>query len=216
MIGGCFKSVLTTIGCGAMLVVVFVVMWQYRGPLSDAYSAFRGLPVAEADTGPGRPSPEAFNSAAAKYRLMTRRDGPEFVSMTAAEVASLIWNGLDPVGRRAMDSLTVVLEEGRFVMEAMLVTAVWGREQLGLLGGLLQPLEPLRVVGPARIIRRGVLAWEPAEFAVRSIPLPRTAIPLIVNRLTGSDGGLLLIDVPLTVADVRIRPHNVIFYRRVQ
>jgi hypothetical protein len=147
---------------------------------------------------------------------MARIDGPEFVSLSSAEMAALIRDGLDPVGRRALDSLSVTFEDGRLILEALLVTDVWGKDALGLLGGLLRPYEPLRVAGPARIARRGVLAWEPDEFSVRSIPFPRAAIPPIVNRLVGGDDGRMLFGVPSTIAEIRIEPDRMIFYRRVR
>jgi hypothetical protein len=61
-----------------------------------------------------------------------------------------------------------------------------------------------------------VLAWEPNEFSVRSIPFPRAAIPAIVNRLTGGDTGQMLFGVPSTIAEIRIEPNKMTFFRRVQ
>jgi hypothetical protein len=208
MIGGCLKNMFAMAGCAMILLIAAVAGWQYRTQLGNAYRAFRGeSAVAEEafQEGPGSPSAEARRSAVAKYQRMARIDGPEFVVLSAAEMASLIRDGLDPIGRRALDSLTVTFEDGRFIMEARLVTEEWGRDALGFLGGLLQLREPLRVAGPAHIARRGVLAWEPNEFSVRSIPLPRAAIPPIVNRLTGGDTGQMLFGVPSTIAEIRVQ-----------
>ena len=201
------------------MVLGGLIGWRYHTQLFAAYRAFRGVPIVAAeafDEGPGIPSAEALRSAGRKYERMSGIDGPEFVTMSPSEIASLIRDGLDPIGQRALDSITITLEEGRFVMKAVLVTEVWGREALGLLGGLLQPYEPLRVAGPARIARNGVLAWEPQEFSVRSIPFPRVAIPPIVNRLTGGDDGLILLGIPATVSDIRIAPGRATFFRRLQ
>lgn len=219
MIGGCLRNMFAMAGCATMVLVAAVVGWQYRGQLAEAYQAFRGYaprPGQVVQSGPGSSSPEARASAVAKYQRMARIDGPEFVTLSAAEMAALIRDALDPVGSRALDSLTVTFEAGRFIMEARLDTEVWGRDALGLLGGLLHPYEPLRAAGPARIARRGVLAWEPTEFSVRAIPFPRAAIPAIVNRLTGNDDGLMLFGVPSTIAEVRIESNQAIFFRRVQ
>ncbi len=213
------KSVLAGAGCATVLVLAGVVGWTYREQLTEAYRAFRGMAPSTEEVvaaGPGRASVEALASARRKHERMSRADGPELISLSAAEMASLVQAGLDPLGRRALDSLTVTLEAGHFVMEALLVTDVWGRDALGLLGGLLQPYEPLRVAGPARLVRRGVLAWEPVSFSVRSIPFPGPTIPPIVNRLTGGDDGLVLLGIPATVADVRIGAGSATFYRRVQ
>ncbi len=136
------------------------------------------------------------------------------VSLNASEMASLILDGLDPVGRQALDSLTVQLLDGRFVMRAQLITDVWGREQLGFLSGLLQPREPLRVAGPAQIDRPGVIGWKPDELSVRSLPFPPAAIRPIVNTLTGGTDGTILLPAPTPVGDIRIRPGGVTFYRQ--
>ena len=41
-------------------------------------------------------------------------------------------------------------------------------------------------------------------------------IPSIVNRITGGDDGLMLFGVPSTIAEIRIEPNKVTFFRRVQ
>ena len=221
MIRGCLRNMFAMAGCATILLVAAIAGWQYRSQLADAYQTFRGVgePTASQEDfreGPGSPSPEARESAIRKYQRMARIDGPEFVILSSAEMASLIRDGLDPVGRRALDSLSVTFEDGRFILEALLVTDVWGKDALGLLGGLLRPYEPLRAAGPARIARPGVLAWEPDEFSVRSIPFLRAAIPPIVNRLAGGDDGRMLFGVPSTIAEIRIEPEKMIFYRRVR
>lgn len=210
---GCLRSVVAGVMFVLVVLVGGVVAWQYREPIKEAYRAFRGDGGGMAG-GPGGPSDDALASAVDKYGRMARRSGPERVVLDAAEIASLIYDGLDPLGQRALDSLTVTLENGRFIMEAVLVTDVWGKDQLGLLGALLRPVEPLRVAGPAWIERMGVLAWEPTEFAVRAIPFPQGAIPPIVNRLTGGGDGLILIPVPSTVERVEIDGGGAAFYRR--
>ncbi len=65
-------------------------------------------------------------------------------------------------------------------------------------------------------MRRGVLAWEPTEISVRDVPFPGPMIPPIVNRITGGDDGLMLFGVPSTIAEIRIEPNKVTFFRRVQ
>jgi hypothetical protein len=205
----------------ALLIIGLVFFWQFRDPLTDAYRAFREGAAAEAavdsiQIGPGRPSAAALLSALEKYQSMNETPGPGFVVLSTAEMASLIQDGLDPIAQQALDSLLVTFEDGRFILEAVLVTEVWGREALGPFAAMLQPREPLRVAGPARPERAGVIAWEPDEFSVRNLPFPRAAIPTLVKSLTGGSGGAILLAVPPTVGDVRIRPEGVTFYRRVQ
>ena len=45
-------------------------------------------------------------------------------------------------------------------------------------------------------------------------PAFSASIPLLVDRLTGGTDGVLLIAVPPTVGEVRVRSEGVTFYRR--
>ena len=134
--------------------------------------------------------------------------------LTADEMASLIEDRLAIETRDALDSVTVTLERDRFSLEAKIQTDVFGRDLLGPLRGMIDPLEPIRVSGPAEILAPGVIGWEIDEFRVASFPFPGAAIPVLVDRLTGGEGGAMLIAVPAEVDDMRIRPDGVTFYRR--
>jgi hypothetical protein len=91
-----------------------------------------------------------------------------------------------------------------------------GKGLLGPLAGMFGPREPVSVSGPARVAAVGAVAWEPDSFVIRSFPLPRSAVPLLVNRLTGRPDGVVPISVPGTVGDLHIRPDGVTFYRRAK
>jgi hypothetical protein len=149
-----------------------------------------------------------------KERAIGRRDGPEQVVLTADEMASLIEDRLATEARQALDSITVTLERDRFSLEAKVQTDVFGRDLLGLLRGMIDPQEPIRVSGPAEIRAPGVIGWEIDEFRVASFPFPGPAIPVLVDRLTGGDGGAMLFAIPAEVDDMRIRPDGVTFFRR--
>jgi len=144
---------------------------------------------------------------------MGRSNGPATVRLSAAEMASLIEGGLDPAGRRALDSLEVVLHSGRLELRAALVTGSLSG-YLGPFAALFQERERMRASGPARMARVGVVAWQPDSFVVRAFPFPAGFVAPLVDRLTGSDGGIVPIAVPPTVGDVRIAPEGVTFYRR--
>lgn len=242
MQGGCFKSLLASVGCLTLLVIGGLVGWHYRAQVAGLYRSLRGeRAVAPADTvlvdtalvvpvapraadsatsravasRAGRASAAALRSARDKESAMARRDGPPYVVLTAEEMASLIRDGLDPVARTALDSVEVTLMADRFSLRGQLRTRLL-EDMLGPLGGMLAEREPLMIAGPARVPRIGVVAWEPDSLLVRAFPFPRTAIPVMINRLTGGNDGTLQIGVPPTVGDLRIRPDGVTFYRRVQ
>ncbi len=161
----------------------------------------------------GRPSPAALASARQKRADLARPGGPAFVVLDAAELASLIVEGLGPAGREALDSVEVTLGEDRLTVHAAMKTDVLGGA-LGPLAAILNPWEPIRVSGPARVAAVGALAFEPDSFVVRAFPFPSQAVPALVNRITGRPDGIVPIPVPPTVGDLRIRPDGVTFYRR--
>ena len=216
MIRGCFTNIFAGIGCLTVLVLGAVGAWYFRADLAEVYRSY-----VERDTGgesvqltEGYPSSAALQSALEKERAIGRRDGPEQVVLTADEMASLIEDRLATEARQALDSITVTLERDRFSLEAKVQTDVFGRDLLGPLRGMIDPQEPIRVSGPAEIRAPGVIGWEIDEFRVASFPFPGPAIPVLVDRLTGGDGGAMLFAVPAEVDDMRIRPDGVTFFRR--
>ncbi len=212
---GCLRNVLAGIGCGTLLVAGGVVAWEYRGPIAARYQGW--IDGDRPGSGPtvGRPSEDARRAGEAKEADLARRRGPAYVVLSADELASLVAHRLDPVVRRAMDSLTVRLETDRVTLEAQMRLEALGSDLLGALGGLLGPRQPLRVSGPVRMAHAGVLAWEVDDVAVASIPLPASAAPALVDRLTGGTDGAFHLEVPDAVGDVRVRSDGMTFYRRV-
>ncbi|HEX9730299.1 MAG TPA: hypothetical protein VGA37_17525 [Gemmatimonadales bacterium] len=218
MIGGCLKNLFAMVGCATLLVVGGIVAYQYRDQIAGAVQSVRERGGGRADTaaGPtvGLPSGEALASAQRKEAEIGRRGGAGFVVLTADEMASLIEAGLDPVARRALDSLRVVLDDDRFTLQAQLRTDIFGGDLLGPIAGLLEAREPLELAGPAAVNRPGSVAWKPDYFRIRSFPFPQLVVPKLVDRLTGRTDGIVPIIVPTTVGDVRIRGSRVTFYRR--
>jgi hypothetical protein len=199
---------------GVTFLGAATIGWQYRSQFVEIYRDLRGRSLGEIfEEGPGAPSPEALESAQHKQVLIARMRGPDSVALNTQEMASLIVEGLDPKAREALDSLTVEFGMDRFTLQAQLVTAMWGRESLGFFSAFLLPREPLRVSGPVRVERPGVIAWVPDQFSIRSIPFPQAAIRPIVNSLTGRRDGAFFMGAPPTIGSLLIRPASVTFYR---
>ena len=216
MIRSCFTNIFAGIGCLTVLLLGAAGAWYFRADIAEAYRAV----VERRDAGDtvqltiGRPSPTALESAMEKELAIGRRGGPERVVLDADEMASLIADRLAIEARQALDSITVTLERDRFSLEAELQTELFGRDLLGPLRGMIDPREPIRISGPARVRAPGVIGWEIDEFRVASFPFPGPAIPVLVDRLTGGEGGAMLFAVPAEVDDLRIQPDGVTFYRR--
>ncbi len=219
MKGGCFRNVFALIGCLTVLVLAAIGAWAYRGQLLGVYRSVVGAGGATAsgsgaEATVGFPSTAALRSAERKEASIARRRGPGYVRLTADEVASLIEHRLEPEVRRALDSLRVTLTEDRFALEGQILLDVFSLELLGPLVELLGSRQPMRAAGPVALEDPGTVAWRCDEFIIQSFPFPPSAIPRLVNRLTGGSEGAFLIPVPATVGDVRVRADGVTFYRR--
>jgi hypothetical protein len=213
---GCLKNVLAGVGCATVLAVVGGLAWHFRGDLGAVYRTLvdgAGSGAAASMT-VGHPSSDHLLSAEGKESDIASRSGPDRIVLSADEMASIVLDRLTPEARRALDSLSVVLERDRLSIQADLLTEIFGRDLLGPLQGIIDPREAIRVSGAAEITVPGVVAWKIDEFVISSFPFPGPAIPVLVDRLTGGSNGVILIAVPPTVGDLRIRADGVTFYRR--
>ena len=214
---GCFKNVFAGIGCLAVSLLVVFGAWYFRAELAQGLRKLVGENGGGAAAlTVGHPSDAGLRSAEGKEAEIGRRDGPERIVLSADEMASIVEDRLTPAAKRAIDSLNVILERDRFSLQGQLLTDVFGRDLLGPLQGIIDPREPIRVSGTTDMRGPGVIAWEIDEFVISSFPFPGPAIPLLVDRLTGGSDGVILIAVPPTVGDVRIRSDGVTFYRRAE
>jgi len=218
MIRSCFTNIFASIGCLTVFCLAACVLWFFRADIADVYRAAvdRGSEVRLLQPTTGVPSPEALRAALDKEDAIARRDGPDSVALYADEMASLIADRLTSEAQQALDSIVVTLNQDRLSLDAAVRTEIFGRDLLGPLRGMIDPLEPIRVSGPADVRAPGVIGWEIDEFQVASFPFPGPAIPLLVDRLTGGTDGMLLFAVPAEVDDLRIKPDGVTFYRRAR
>jgi len=216
MAGGCVKNFFAAIGCLVFLIVVGLGAWLFRDQLGDAYRRVTGRepPFSMGvDSTVGVPSVDALRSAERKESSFSR-DGSGVVRLTADEVASLVRRRLQPDVRSAVDSLRVILYEDRVALEGRIELAVFGRDLLGPLAGMLDASERVRMAGPLEAGSPGTLSWRCDEFVLVGFPFPYSVIPALVNRMTGRRDGAFPIPVPDTVGDVRVEPDAVILYRR--
>lgn len=212
---GCLKNALAGVGCLTLLIVGAALGYHYRAQLRGFVDSVLPGRVAVADmSDAGLASEDALTRARRKERRMASRTGPATVVLTADELAALIRDGLDPVARRSLDSIRVVLAPDRFAVEAQLLTAGLERTVLGPLAGMVDAREPVRLAGPAAVVGAGMVAWTPDEIVLRAFPFPASLVPRLVNAIMGVRNGSVPIAVPPTVGDLRIRDDGVTFYRR--
>jgi hypothetical protein len=211
---GCLRNVLAGVGCLTLLILGAFAGYHYRAQLRGLVDSFQPGRMAVADSAGGLASEDALTRARRKESWMASPSGPAGVLLTADELAALIRDGLDPIARRSLDSIRVVLGRDRFTIEAQLLTAVLDRGMLGPLAGMVDAREPVRLAGPAEVTAPGTVGWTPDEIVLRAFPFPARVVPRLVNAIMGVPDGVVPIAVPSTVGDLRIREDGVTFYRR--
>jgi len=136
------------------------------------------------------------------------------VVLTPAEMASLVQEGLPAEARRHLDSLSVVLAEGRLTVAAKLETAAIPADQLGPLAGALRPWEPVSAGGVVAVRRPGAAEWRVDSVTIRGFTLPEaTSRKLIGRALDGAEDGVVAVTLPRGIVAVRIRPNGVALFR---
>ena len=210
------RNALALVGACTVVLAVGYAAWEYRRPIAKGVHsvAVRELgAVTPQEPSVGVPSDAALHSALRKEELIARRGGATQVRLTADEMASILQDRLDPAARRALDSLRLTLSEERVTLDGQMLMEVLGRELLGPLAGYVQGRQPIRVGGAVAMRDTGMVSWTPDEVMIMAFPLPHSAIPRLVDYLTGGTDGQFILPVPRTVGGVEVGPSGVTFSR---
>lgn len=163
---------------------------------------------------PATPAPEALSRAHDKVDSM-QGWSVDSVVLSAAEMASLLDEGIPMKARDHLDSLAVSLGEGRLKVDARLETATIPRELLGPLAGALAPWERVAVEGPLVSTAEGRAEWRIDALALRGFTLPAEASRQLVDRgMPGAHDGVVPVTLPRGIVRLRVRPTGVALYRR--
>jgi hypothetical protein len=139
--------------------------------------------------------------------------GADSVVLSAAEMASLLMDGLPREARLHLDSLTVTLGEGRVTVAARLETAALPRDQLGPLAGALNPWERVSATGVVAVTRPGYAEWRVESLTLRGLTLPVQASRQLLGRALQGADGVVPLTLPRGIAAVHIRPDGVALFR---
>jgi len=214
---GCLKGFLRT-GCLVLVLTIGAGVWWLRRPLARYGSELLPRPTAPlprvTDTAVGAPTPKALESTQGKLNRLARPAGPESVVLSANEVAALVGSGIDWSVRKSFDSLRVELFEGSVAVHCRLDTRVIPTDVLGPFTSMLNPMEPLRLAGPVRIDRPGIVLWRVEELSLRGVAFPGPMVTMLAQRVAGADStGAVPLRVSPVFRDVAVHPSGVILYR---
>ncbi len=194
-----------------VLIAALVLGFLYRDRLGEwgreAWRDFRNEPAAVAVV--GAPSEDALASARQKIEQL---GGADSVVLGADEVASLLRAGLDPYTRGTMDSLEVRLRDGAIAATATVRTSRLPSGMMGPLGMALREYEPITAEGSLRVGAPGEGQWQVDRISFRDIPLPRDAVPAIMQRVSGDSTRTVPVRLPEEVRGIRLRADGVTLY----
>ena len=188
-----------------ILALLVSAAWLYRDQL---------LPLlgGKGEQGSAAPSREALVRARGKVDSLNAWRADSIV-LTAAEMASVVQEGLPADFVRHVDSLTVRLEPGAIGIAGRLETALIPRDAMGPFAGVLDPWEPVSASGPVHVVRPGKAEWEIRELSVRGFPFPRAVIERVVSDGMHGRQSRVAFQLPAGVSSLRIRPEGVTLYR---
>ena len=152
---------------------------------------------------------------------LQRKDGPAYVTMSAAELAALM---VASTGHRlpaSLDSVeAAVIDETVRVRARVRLDDIRGLDALGPLAGVLGNTERIEFTGTMAVLRPGLGEFRVASVKIRDFQLPRAAVPRLLARLDSSvrpegvspDG--IAITIPDYIGDVRIARGEITLYKR--
>jgi hypothetical protein len=188
--------------------------WLFRRELAGMIGPQVGRLTDALGAGAGAALPDSGASARARDKVDSMHGwSTDSVVLTPGEMAALLAEALPPTVREHLDSVGVVLGNGRLRVSARLETRLIPAEVLGPLAGAVQPWEAVAVDGPLVAIGRGRAEWRTETLSLRGFVLPSAASRALLERaLPGVHDGVVPLTLPKGVGGLRVRPGGVTLY----
>lgn len=145
-----------------------------------------------------------------------------YVTLTAAELASLLAARAGAALPSSVDSVQAAIEGERVMLRARIdLDDLSGLDALGPLASMLNRRERFETAGRLSMVRPGLAQYVVESAQVGDLPIPQSAIPALIRRLARdarpdsvAPAGLP-IELPQEVGELRVDDGRVILYRRV-
>jgi hypothetical protein len=204
------------LGCLVVLAFVAVIGWLTRDRWMHSIPG-RAPATTTAPEALWQPlSPERGRRA---IEGLSRPSGPVFANLTAAEVASYVFQTVGKTLPAGADSAeAAVIDDALYVRAVVPMKAIAGSGVLGPIAGLLNDRERISFGGTFHVVKPGLSEFQIREIKLRDFGIPRGAIPKLVqqisrNRPAGLAPDALPVPTPVTLGDVRVANHRVTLYR---
>jgi len=197
--------------------------------LAGAYAFLtreRWLPRVLGQPGAAPVTWESVNEAGARkpgeaLASLRQKGGPAFVTVSAAELATMMVESSEHRLPAALDSVQAAVDGDRVRVRALVkLDDIRGLEALGPLSGLLDNRERIELTGTLRVLSPGLGEFRVASVKIADLSLPQAAIPRLLSRLDSRKRPLLVapdgipITIPDYIGDVRVAGGQVTLYKR--
>lgn len=182
-LGGCVRRLFLL----AFVAAAGAAVWHFRGAIADGWRELRGA----REGAPLRASAELAEAAESKLEALASRGAPERVTLTEAELQSLVDYRLSSALPAFLDAPRVRLRDGRVRVEARVMTRrLPDLPELGDFEAFIPDTTDVAATGHLIPLRPGRVGIAVAAISVAGVPLPERLIPPILRRLgrTEEDG----------------------------
>jgi hypothetical protein len=206
---GCLRR----IGCLIILLIAAAAAWYW-------YTFIRkpAPPAATVETRWTALSTEGANRAKTAMEALSRKDGPSFTTIDAADAASYIFEQL---AQRLPPEARGV--EAKIADERVMLRSVVPMGKLpGPLAGVLSPNDTIQLGGTLDMVRPGLAQFHVKEIRVKEFSVPRAILPQIVSKIDrgarpeGVKQDALPLIVPSYIGDVRVTGGKLILYKNIK
>ena len=154
---------------------------------------------------------------------LSKRDGPAYVSLGAADLASLLAIGLPTQLPKSASSLQVAIDGDQVLLRTVLeANDIAGDGTVGrILGVAMSGRDSVRLAGTIEPLRPGFAQFRVQALRIKGINVPPRMIPTVVGalrrgpRTDGLANDALAVRLPRTVADLRIAKGRLILYKTI-
>ncbi|HEY3934042.1 MAG TPA: hypothetical protein VGL65_05430 [Gemmatimonadales bacterium] len=195
----------------AFIAIVALAAWLFRSDLRRWINQ-RARPGSTA-VETGRPSAAGVANATARLDRM-ERERLDSVTISAAEMASLLANGVHFLPGASRDSLSLELGDGELRMRTVIDSAAIPGPWRKLMAMKFGRYATVVARGPVAPVRAGLGEFSIDHLSIDGVPLPADVVSRLIAAVTGRAGERRVeFALPPQVGGFRVHHDGVIVYR---
>ncbi len=211
---GCLRR----IGCLVVLAIIAVCGWIFRDRWMPMVF---GKPRPVTATWEGV-TPERATKARDALQSLGQKSGPVFTNLKAADIAAVLLDGSAGTLPSSVQGAEATVEGDQVHLRATInLDDIKGLDILGPFGDFVGKRERFELGGTLGVVSSGVGEFRVESARIGDLPIPRQAIPKLLQRLQRgtrppglADNGVPF-KLPAYVGDIRVGKGRVTLYKNV-